>query len=309
VWSAGPRFSNGYGAARHLATVLVENHSLKPYEQRVLGTYVLLAGMLRTLADHGAELREATAQDRSRRSTTTVLTWVADTTTPAEQMDFLAVGHQLEDSPASGGERLRWTGEPQKLRVPRVRMNHPGLSATMPRAYWIPAAWPEVIDRLRLHGVELEILTEPRQVEVEMYRLSEPVLETEAYEGHVHLAADTTTEVRREIYAPGSARVPLDQDLGTLVMLLLEPASSDSFLQWGFFSEILQRTEYAEAYVLESLAARMLAEDAALAREFQLQLQDESFAADPERRLQWFYRRTPWFDERWRLYPVGREMN
>ena len=48
-WTAGPRFSNGYGDARHLATVLVENHSLKPFDQRVLGTYVLLASALDTL--------------------------------------------------------------------------------------------------------------------------------------------------------------------------------------------------------------------------------------------------------------------
>ncbi|NJL28553.1 MAG: M14 family metallopeptidase [Thermoanaerobaculia bacterium] len=42
-WTATPRFSDGYGSARHLPTILVENHSLKPYPQRVLGTYVWLA--------------------------------------------------------------------------------------------------------------------------------------------------------------------------------------------------------------------------------------------------------------------------
>ena len=34
-----PRFSTGYGDIRHLPTVLVETHSLKPYRQRVLCTY------------------------------------------------------------------------------------------------------------------------------------------------------------------------------------------------------------------------------------------------------------------------------
>ena len=36
-----PRFSNPYGDLRHLPTILVENHSLKPYPQRVLGIYVM----------------------------------------------------------------------------------------------------------------------------------------------------------------------------------------------------------------------------------------------------------------------------
>jgi hypothetical protein len=30
-------------------------------------------------------------------------------------------------------------------------------------------------------------------------------------------------------------------------------------------------------------------------------------AGDPVARRQWLYRRTPFFDDRWRLYPVGRE--
>ena len=37
-----PRFSTGYGDLCHVPSVLVENHALKPYRQRVLGTYVLL---------------------------------------------------------------------------------------------------------------------------------------------------------------------------------------------------------------------------------------------------------------------------
>ncbi len=43
-------------------------------------------------------------------------------------------------------------------------------------------------------------------------------------------------------------RVSTDQALGELVVLLLEPDSPDSFFQWGFFLEVLQRTEYIEAY-------------------------------------------------------------
>ena len=34
---------------------------------------------------------------------------------------------------------------------------------------------------------------------------------------------------------------------------------------------------------------------------------DAAFRGDPRARLQWFYERTPWYDERARLYPVGRE--
>ena len=36
---------------------------------------------------------------------------------------------------------------------------------------------------------------------------------------------------------------------------------------------------------------------------------DTAFAADPQARLQWFYERTPFFDEEYRLYPVGRSLD
>jgi hypothetical protein len=97
--------------------------------------------------------------------------------------------------------------------------------------------------------------------------------------------------------------------LGILAALLLEPASPDSFFQWGFFSEIFQRTEYAETYVLEPLAEQMLAADPKLRVEFEERLAtDGEFAASPHQRLTWFYERSPLLDPRWRLYPVGREL-
>jgi len=53
----------------------------------------------------------------------------------------------------------------------------------------------------------------------------------------------------------------------------------------------------------------MLAEDPKLKLAFEAKLKaDPDFAANPRARLQWFYRRTPFFDEQWHLYPVGREL-
>lgn len=50
LWNPSPRYSNGYGDARHLPTILIENHSLKPFKQRVLGTYVMLEASLKVVS-------------------------------------------------------------------------------------------------------------------------------------------------------------------------------------------------------------------------------------------------------------------
>ena len=114
---------------------------------------------------------------------------------------------------------------------------------------------------------------------------------------------------RQEYFPPGSVRVPSAQPLGLLAAAMLEPESGDSLLAWNFYPEILQRTEYIEGYVIAPLAERMLAANPALRREFEAKLKsDRKFAADPDARLGWFYERTPYYDERFLLYPVGREL-
>lgn len=307
-FAGGVRFSNGYGDARHLPTVLVENHSLKPYGQRVLGTYVLLAESLRLLGERGGELQDAVAEDRSRRPETLTLDWTVDRDADSPTVEFLGVEQRLERSDVSGDLRVIWTGEPVTERVPVLAATEPSATSGRPAAYWVPPAWRDVIERLEAHGIELERTDEPVELEVEMYRLEEAEIDEAPFEGRVRASATPVAERRREVFPPGSVRVPTDQPLGDLAMLLLEPASPDSFFQWGFFHEVLSRTEYVEGYVMEPMAKRMLAEDPELREAFNEKLAtDREFRTDPRARLHWFYEKTPYWDERWRLYPVARE--
>ena len=103
-------------------------------------------------------------------------------------------------------------------------------------------------------------------------------------------------------------RVSTDQPLGDVVVLLLEPQSSESFFAWGMFLEVLNRVEYIEGYAIAPLAEAMLAADPALKAEFEAKLAaDPEFAANGDARLAWFYERTPFYDDRFNLYPVARE--
>lgn len=303
-----PRFSTGYGDVRHLATVLVENHSLKPYDQRVLGMEVLLEKTLEALAMNGRDLIRAMGDDRHLKIDPIPLTWKMPQGSAPDMMDLLAVESRTTLSPISGTTKTEWLGKPTVMRVAVYRDSEMATSVTRPKAYWISSTWHDVIDRLRLHGIEMERILAPREVEVDEYRLQDPKLDSEAFEGRVRLTAKTTVEHHRERFPAGSVRIPLDQPLGELAAILLEPASPDSFLQWGFFDEILQRTEYTENYVTEPMAEKMLAADPTLKAEFEKKIEtDAAFRASPDQRLQFFYERSPYWDARWKLYPVGRE--
>ncbi len=306
-FTAGPRFSTGYGAARHLPTVLVENHSLKPYRQRVLGTYVLLESALKALPDGAAALRRAVTADRTKESQQVTLSWVPAEGEP-QPVTLAGIQWRLVPDGLGGRSRIEYSGRPITLTVPLIRITRPGVTVSRPPAYWIPPVWSEVIRRLAIHGIYLETMAQPREVDVELYRLSDVELAEAPFEGHMPVTATTSVELGRVTFPAGSVRVPTDQPLGDLAILLLEPDSPDSFFQWGFFLEILQRTEYVEGYVMEPLAQRMLAQDPQLQASFETHLQaDSAFAADPQAQLQWFYQRTPYFDSRWQLYPVARE--
>ena len=305
----GERFSNGWGAAAHVPTVLIENHSLKPYEQRVLGTYVFMEASLRLLAEQAGALRAAIAADQALRPAEIPANFEADPV-PHQTRAFKGVLYETYDSPASGRQEIRWLGrpDPEVWQLPYYG-SRPSLSLRRPTAYWIPAYRTDLIERLRLHGLTMETLDASRTVAVEMLRLNDPTLASRANEGHVQMAVTDVTPMRRDwTWAPGSVRVPTDQPLGDIAVLLLEPQSNESFFAWGLFPEILSRVEYIEGYAIAPLAEAMMAANPALKAAFEAKVaSDPAFAANGDARLAWFYERTPFYDERYRLYPVARE--
>ncbi len=305
----GERFSNGWGAAAHVPTILIENHSLKPHEQRVLGTYVFIEEALRLLANQGAALRAATEQDKALRPAE-ILANFEQEDAPSSTRAFKGIRYEMVDSAASGRKEIRWLGEPDpEIWSLPFYGSRPTLTLKRPAAYWVPGYRADIIERLKAHGIEMEAVNEPRTVAVSMLRLVDPKLATRANEGHVQASVEAVeVEARDWIFPAGSVRVSTDQPLGDIVVLLLEPQSSESFFAWGMFPEVLSRVEYIEPYAIAPLADRMLAADPALKAEFEAKLAAEpGFAADPHARLAWFYERTPFYDDRYLLYPVGRE--
>ena len=302
-----PRLSHGYGDARQIPTVLVENHSLKPYDQRVLGMYILLEHALRVVGSEAASLRQAMHTDRTRRMDPVPFAWKV----PQGQtgtIELLGIESRKTLSPITGDVRIDWLGKPVTAKAPFREATEVTASAPRPKAYWIPPVWTDIIALLDVHGVQYTRVDKATTVDVTMDRFSDIKWATPQFEGHVRVTAAATPEKRSETFPAGSVRVPTDQPLGTLAVLMLEPQSPDSLFQWGYFHSILAQTEYVEAYIMEPMAERMLAEDAKLAEEFQRKLAgDAEFRGNSRARLQWLYQRTPFYDERTRLYPVGRE--
>src|SRR6187401_380802 len=333
VTFGGPRFSDSYGDLRHLAAILVENHSLKPYKQRVLGTYILLESTLKLLAASGQTLKEITRKDKAERIAKIPTEWkipqvqnevsfdsraakkeVDANAGVADSMHLLGIAAVIRKSPVTNSDYVEWLGQPETKTVPDYKSTQGIDFITRPKGYWVPASSIDVIERLKIHGIKMEILKEPREVTVEMYRITTHIFQDDnhvlqPFEGHMQVTGTTSSETRKQLFASGAVYISTDQPLGDLAMLLLEPASKDSYFSWGFFHSIFQRTEYIEAYIMEPMAKKMLEESPALQKEFEeKKAADKAFANDQNAILTWFYSKTKFYDDHYLLYPVAREL-
>jgi hypothetical protein len=88
-------------------------------------------------------------------------------------------------------------------------------------------------------------------------------------------------------------------------MHLLEIDSADALLRWNAFDTIFERGIILENWALEENALRLM-EDPAIRAEYESALADSGFAADPDARLEFFFRKTPYVEEEENLYPVFR---
>ena len=132
------------------------------------------------------------------------------------------------------------TGKPWKRDVRLTVSDQPGISVNRPKRYWIPDAWAGVVvPILRSHGIQVDT-GKSRDVELSLYRVESYELGKAPFEGRTRVDTATFKTVRQTLRARNS--VPVDQALGDLAMVLLEPASPDSLFRWGFFNSIFQRT-------------------------------------------------------------------
>ncbi|WP_428970295.1 M14 family metallopeptidase [Sphingomonas sp. Xoc002] len=304
----GPRYSTGYGDFIGMPTVLVENHMLKPYRQRVLGTYVLLEAALKVAATDRTRIAEAKAADRASRPTELLTRWEPAAAPIGWIENFKGVAFDTYRSPASGRDEQRWLGKPITFRMPIIGQQ-PVETVRLPRAWWIPPEQTEVIERLRLHGIRFETIRAPQTRKLDRVQLIDPKL-SQPNEGRYPITARFAhASVEQEMPA-GSVRVPADQPLGLLAAALLEPESQDSFLAWGFFPEMLAPAPNTDAYVLAALGEQLLDTDADVNRRFEQKLKDEpAFAADADARLAWLYAEAgPGHPYPFR-YPIAREVD
>ncbi|HZM17740.1 MAG TPA: M14 family metallopeptidase, partial [Candidatus Krumholzibacteria bacterium] len=318
VENAPPRFSTAYAPLQCRPAILVETHMLKPYPTRVRATYDLLAAVLEEINARPQALLAAVAAAESLavargretnpgRRSVVLSTKVTEHSEPFQYRGFVT---RWEASDIVGRKVPRYTTVPWDSIIPIFREVAPKLTVTQPVGYLVPQEWTAARDLLEMHGVRYRSLTRAWQDTVEVQRLVAWSFEAALREGHhPTLVSEVALERRLGRFRAGDLWVPLDQPSALIAVHLFEAQAPDGMMFWNYFDTVLERKEYAETYVMEPLARKMLQADSALAREFRRRLaSDSTFAASPSARNDFFYRRSRWADPEYALHPVVRAL-
>ncbi len=273
-----PRFSTGYAALNHTIGFMPETHMLKPYPDRVASMSALVATVLAFTVDNATRIQALRAQARAARPTHWPLTWAPDYTRAST---FKFKGYQAVYSPSLLGNYTRLSydrNQPWEKDIAYVNRFNTQRTVEAPRAYLIPQAWREAVERLQWNGVELTRLDADQILEARVYRIESVTSRPTAYEGHLfHDDLTLSTHTERVAAHAGDYLLNLDQPRARYAIETLEPLAHDSFFRWGFFNSVLEKKENASDYVFEDTALEMLEEEPALRKAF-----DQWKQANPE---------------------------
>jgi hypothetical protein len=310
---APPRLSTPYVALQNRPALLIETHMMKDYKSRVEGTYQTIVATMELMNKEYKTLHEAAiATDLSTMTKLNEPIPVRFETvdTPNEIFNYLGFKQTNQPSEISGGTWTVYTKEPFEANIPVYDSIRITKSVDPPIAYLIPAQWQEVIKRLTLHGIKVQRLAKPVELNVEMYKFSNAKWQQTPYEGRHSVSYNSEKFSTKRIFPEGTAIIRLNQRASRVAVFALEPESPDAFVAWGFFDAIFEQKEYTEDYVMEPIAREMLSKDSELKIEFENKLKsDSTFAKSPFARLNFFYQHSPWWDENVNLYPVARLVN
>ncbi len=256
-----PRFSTGFTALHNIIGFMPETHMLKPYQDRYASMRALVEVTMAFTVQHGERIRalRAEAKASQRRQAAWPVTWKLDEARPTT---FRFKGYEARRHPSVLGNYTRLSydrSKPYEKDIPYYSNFVADTVVQAPKAYIVPQAWREVIERLQWNGVQMTRIEAPTTVTARYYQLGELATRATAYEGHMfHDAVEVEQRTGSFELAVGDWYIPLDQDNARYAVETLEPQGHDSFFRWGFFNSVLERKEAISDYVFEDLAVELL---------------------------------------------------
>lgn len=311
-WVSTPRFSHGYAAYQNRIGLLIETHMLKPYDDRVFATKEAMEVVLEYVnenSDRIVEMVSAADTEAIDEYYHKGKALPIEFKSTSDYDDFIFKGFKpvVTESFITGTNITTYSNEKFTDTIKYYSYKQVVDSITLPKAYIIPQEWGKIVDKVLLHGIKVEKLDKEKEFNVEKYKFYDIEFAQNSYEGRQRVSADYEVIKEKVKTNIGDYVVFLNQRNAPLIGYLLEPKTEDSFLRWGFMNQIFERKEYFEYYSMQPIADEILNNNPPLKEEFLKKLEsDENFKNNPYARMNFFYEQTPYFDEKYNVYPILR---
>ena len=305
-----PRYSTGYTTLWNTLGMMVETHMLKPYKQRVEGTYELMKSMIEITESEGDEISKlrANAVQEFQKKSTYPIQWSIDTT-QTTTLQFKGFEGNMIDSDVTDSQRLKYDStKPFTKEIRYSNYMKSTLEVDVPKAYVIPKNWWTVIDLLKLNAVEMTPFKNDTTLIVKSYKIISYDTRKQAYEGHYqHYNVELDHTEEEVTFTKGDYLVLTNQNAFRYLIETLEPQAPDSFFNWNFFDTILQQKEGFSPYVWEDKAKLILEQNPELNTEFNLKkTNDQDFENNWYAQLDWLHKQSEHYEKAHLQYPVYR---
>lgn len=305
-----PRYSSGYAALFDCFSFITEAHVFKTFENRVKHTLGFLETVVEYAANHTTEIINIRKEAKSKTAAQSIfpIQWQLDTS----RIDILQFNGyetiQKESEVTNQNMKFYATDKAYTKGISYYNSYSVKVEVTKPTFYLVPQAYDRVIERLELNQVDIMELNSDTIIEVETYYMLDYKSPLKPFEAHfLHTQIKVEKKVEKHQFYKGDFLVPVNQIANRYIVETLEPESADGFFAWNFFEGILQQKEWFSDYAFEPKAKKVLEEDLALKREFELKKkEDEEFAKSTWAQLYFIYQRSPYFERTVNQFPIYR---
>ena len=305
-----PRYSTGYTTLYNTLGMMVETHMLKPYKQRVEGTYELMRSFINIAENDASKIKELRKNSFNNFTTgnSYPITWTIDSSKTAT-LQFKGYEGTMEPSNITGASRLKYHRD-QPFTKPVIYYNEFKAveSIKIPSAYIIPKGYWNVIDQLKNNQITLTEVKKDTLISAEVYKIKNYETFNNPYEGHYpHYNTQVETFEEEVSVKKGDFMVSTQQPGIRYLLETLEPMAVDSFFNWNYFDTILQQKEGFSPYVWEDLAEAFLNEHPEIKTEFEIKKSNEpNFAANWFAQLDWIHKQSSNYEKSHLRYPIVR---
>ena len=241
---------SGYGL-RNRMSILVETPGYTSFERKIYAQYVFASELLEYSANHAKEMREICRQ-ADEETVNNVLT-LAESGELKNYVDgryesygkFDILAYEMLESKIIPGTSVRQRGlkvfneKPVLCSGVELVTKPVGTKqATVPRGYLLPADLDFIVEKLRIHNIQVEILDKPITVSGEEFIIDklEPIRKGGYPMTQLH-GGFLKSEVKE--FPAGTFRVDMAQPLGNVAFYCLEPEVGDGFAGWNLLNDYL----------------------------------------------------------------------